>query len=213
MVSTAAVTEMLGEKMPESAWHSEKVDELKELLKEAVKDFEGARVIRDIFFEFGGRRYAPDIAIILKGALPVERIGTVYRLPEDGPPPDVVVEVSVSAKSLGEALSEKAKFYSMMGVKDYLVVEALPGEPMQLWWCKPQESERPKPVTEARLESLGIVLKVEGQRFVVFDKEGKPILPLEELVRALTIALEQERAKREELERKLAELEAKLKKP
>jgi len=87
MVSTAAVTEMLGEKMPESAWHSEKVDELKELLKEAVKDFEGARVIRDIFFEFGGRRYAPDIAIILKGALPVERIGTVYRLPEDGPLP------------------------------------------------------------------------------------------------------------------------------
>jgi len=60
---------------------------------------------------------------------------------------------------------------------------------------------------------LGIVLKVEGQRFVVFDKEGKPILPLEELVRALTVALEQERAKREELERKLAELEAKLKKP
>lgn len=212
MVNTAVVTEVLEEKMPESAWHSEKVDELKDLLKEAVRSFPEARVIRDIFFEFGGKRYAPDIAIVLKGAPPLERIGMIYRVPDDGPAPDVIIEVAVSAKSLGEALSEKARFYSTMGVKDYLVVEAQPGEPVQLWWCKPTESIRPKPVTEARLESLNITIKVEEQKIVACDSEGNPILPPDELVKTLAFDLQRERAKREELERKLAELQAKLEK-
>lgn len=127
MVNPATVTKVLEEKMPENAWHSEKVDELKELLKEAIKSFPDAKVIRDIFFEFGGKRYAPDIAIVIKGLTPLERIGMIYKVHEDSPTPDViVVEVAVSTKSLGEALSEKARFYSAMGVKDYLVVEAQP---------------------------------------------------------------------------------------
>ncbi|MFN3421035.1 MAG: Uma2 family endonuclease [Armatimonadota bacterium] len=209
-MTVSPVTEVLEEKMPESAWHSEKVDELKDLLKEAVKVFPEAKVIRDIFFEFRGKRYAPDIAIVLKDAPPLERIGMVYRVPEDGPAPDVIVEVAVSAKSLGEALSEKAKFYGTMGVKDYLVVEAQPGEPLQLWWCKPTESLRPQPVTEAKLESLRAILRVEGQKVVLFDCEGKQILPPHELAKALASALEEERSKREELERKIAELQAKL---
>ncbi|MCS7264011.1 MAG: Uma2 family endonuclease [Armatimonadetes bacterium] len=213
MVNTAVALEVLEEKMPESPWHSEKVDELKELLKEVVKSFPEARIIRDIFFEFGGKRYAPDIAIILRGSPPLERIGMIYRVPEDGPAPDVIVEVAVSAKSLGEALSEKARFYSAMGVKDYLVVEAQLGELIQLWWCKPMESVRPKPVVEVMLESLNVVLKVEGQKIIAFDNEGKPILPPAELAKVLASALEQERAKREELERKLTELQAKLKQP
>lgn len=209
-MTVSPVTEVLEEKMPESAWHSERVDELKNLLKEAVKVFPEAKVIRDIFFEFRGKRYAPDIAIVLKGAPPLESIGMVYRVPEDGPAPDVIVEVAVSAKSLGEALSEKAKFYSAMGVKDYLVVEAQPSEPLQLWWCKPTESLRPKPVTEVKLESLGVALKIEGQKIALFDREGKQILPPDELAKALASALEEERAKREELERKIAEFQAKL---
>ncbi|MCS7186871.1 MAG: hypothetical protein RMK89_07970 [Armatimonadota bacterium] len=87
MVNTAAVTGVLEEKMPESAWHSEKVDELKELTREVVKDFPEARIVRDIFFEFGGKRYAPDIAIVLKGAPPSELIGMICRFPDDGPAP------------------------------------------------------------------------------------------------------------------------------
>lgn len=202
---------MFEEKIPESAWHSEKVDELKDLLREAVKSFPEVRVIRDIFFQFGGKRYAPDIAIVLKGAPPLENIGMVYHVPEDGPAPDVIVEVAVSAKSLGEALSEKARFYSAMGVKDYLVVEAQPNEPVQLWWCRPKESIRPQPVSEVKMESLGITMKVEGQRIAACDSEGQPILPPDKLIEKLASDLERERAKREELERKLAELQAKLK--
>ncbi len=203
-MAISVVTEVLEEKMPESAWHSEKVDELKDLLREAVKSFPEARIIRDIFFQFGGKRYAPDIAIVLKGAPPLENIGMVYHVPEDGPAPDVIVEVAVSAKSLGEALSEKARFYSAMGVKDYLVVEAQPNEPVQLWWCRPKESIRPQPVSEVNLESLSVTVRVEGQVIRMFDNEGNEILPPDK-------ALERERAKREELERKLAELQAKLK--
>lgn len=210
-MAISVVTEVLEEKMPESAWHSEKVDELKDLLREAVKSFPEARIIRDIFFQFGGKRYAPDIAIVLKGAPPLENIGMVYHVPEDGPAPDVIVEVAVSAKSLGEALSEKARFYSAMGVKDYLVVEAQPKEPVQLWWCRPKESIRPQPVSEVKLESLGITMKVEGQRIAACDSEGQPILPPDKLIEKLASDLERERAKREELERKLAELQAKLK--
>ncbi len=203
-MAISVVTEVLEEKMPESAWHSEKVDELKDLLREAVKSFPEARIIRDIFFQFGGKRYAPDIAIVLKGAPPLENIGMVYHVPEDGPAPDVIVEVAVSAKSLGEALSEKARFYSAMGVKDYLVVEAQPNEPVQLWWCRPKESIRPQPVSEVKLESLSVTVRVEGQVIRMFDNEGNEILSPDK-------ALERERAKREELERKLAELQAKLK--
>ncbi len=203
-MAISVVTEVLEEKMPESAWHSEKVDELKDLLREAVKSFPEARIIRDIFFQFGGKRYAPDIAIVLKGAPPLENIGMVYHVPEDGPAPDVIVEVAVSAKSLGEALSERARFYSAMGVKDYLVVEAQPNEPVQLWWCRPKESIRPQPVSEVKLESLSVTVRVEGQVIRMFDNEGNEILSPDK-------ALERERAKREELERKLAELQAKLK--
>ncbi|MCS7191507.1 MAG: Uma2 family endonuclease [Armatimonadetes bacterium] len=62
----------------------------------------------------------------MQGSPPLERIGMIYKVHEDSPTPDVIVEVAVSTKSLGEALSEKARFYSAMEVKDYLVVEAQP---------------------------------------------------------------------------------------
>ena len=91
-----------------------------------------------------------------------------------------------------------------MGVKDYLVVEAQPNEPVQLWWCRPKESIRPQPVSEVKLESLSVTVRVEGQVIRMFDNEGNEILPPDK-------ALERERAKREELERKLAEFQAKLK--
>ncbi|MCS7191508.1 MAG: hypothetical protein NZ937_00790 [Armatimonadetes bacterium] len=39
MINPATVTKVLEEKMPENAWHSEKVNELKEFLKEAIKRF------------------------------------------------------------------------------------------------------------------------------------------------------------------------------
>jgi hypothetical protein len=141
----------------------------------------------------------------------------IYKVPEDGPAPDVIVEVAVSAKALGEALGEKARFYAELGVKDYLVVEAPLNAPVQLWFSKPASGEKPKCVTEATLESLGVTFRAEETTVKVFDKEGKEILPprlqlsmlREELRRALE-QLSQERAKREELERRVAELERKL---
>jgi predicted RNase H-like nuclease (RuvC/YqgF family) len=74
---------------------------------------------------------------------------------------------------------------------------------VQLWFSKPASGERPKSVTEATLESLGVTVKVEGQRIRMFDKDGNEILPLREKIALLQRALEEERAKREELERKL----------
>jgi predicted RNase H-like nuclease (RuvC/YqgF family) len=53
------------------------------------------------------------------------------------------------------------------------------------------------------LESLGVTVKVEGQRIRMFDKDGNEILSPREKIALLQRALEEERAKREELERKL----------
>ncbi|MEZ8220634.1 putative restriction endonuclease [Candidatus Fervidibacteria bacterium JGI MDM2 JNZ-1-D12] len=207
MVNTAIVTEVLEEKMPESPWHAKVADAVKELVEQAVTRFPDSVVFRDLFFRFEGKRYGPDIAVVLKGAPPIERIGLVYRVPEDGPAPDAIIEVAVSPKSLGEALSDKADFYSSMGVKDYLVVEAFPDKPMRLWFCRLDKGETLSWVNEAKLETLKITVRAEGQRLRVFDEKGQEILPLRERMAMLEAALQEERKKREELERRLKELE------
>ncbi len=228
MVNTAVVTEVLEEKMPESPWHAKIVDAVKELINQSVSRLPEAIVFRDLFFRFEGKRYGPDIAIVLKGAPPIERIGLVYRVPEDGPAPDVVIEVAVSPKSLGEALSDKADFYLSMGVKDYLVVEAFPDKPMRLWFCRLDKGETLSWVNEAKLETLKITVRAEGQRLRAFDEEGQEILmpreqaemlrervemlqerisALQKQVSALEAALQEERKKREELERRLKDSE------
>ncbi len=200
---STAVLEALGEKMPESPWHNWMVEGIKQRLEEHLAQQEGAFVFRDLFFEQQGKRYAPDIAVVLRGSPPMEGLGLVYRVPEDGPAPDAIMEVAVSAKALGEALGEKARFYCRMGVRDYLVVEAFPGEPLQLWAGKPATGERPQPVKEVFLESLEITVRVDGKGVRLFDRDGNEILSPRE-------ALAQGRAKREELERRVAELERRL---
>jgi hypothetical protein len=203
VVTQVIEVEEVPEKMPESPWHNKNVETIKELLDEVASKIQGAVVFRDIYFQHGDRKYAPDLAIVLQGSPPIEKLGMIYKVPEDGPAPDVIVEVAVSAKALGEALGEKARFYAELGVKDYLVVEAPLNAPVQLWFSKPASGEKPKCVTEATLESLGVTVKVEGQRIRMFDKDGNEILPLREKIALLQRALEEERAKREELERKL----------
>jgi Uma2 family endonuclease len=234
MVNTAVELEVLEgarKKMPESPWHNKNVEAVKELLEQALSDHPTAVVFRDLFFQFKGKRYAPDLAVVLQGSPPLESIGFVYRVPEDGPAPDVVIEVAVSARALGEALGEKVNFYAGMGVKEYLVIRATPEEPFWLWFCRPNLGERPNSVDEAVLETLGVKVSVQGQKVRMFDREGKEILPLREALKwthqkwkeAQQIietleqerqqwkeALEQERRKREELERRVAELERKL---
>ncbi len=205
MVNTAVVeAEVLEEKMPESPWHNENVRWLEDLLLEATKGLPDAVVFRDLFFRFKGKQYAPDLAVVIGKTPPLESIGLVYRVPEDGDAPVAIVEVAVSPKALGEALSEKAAFYAAMGVKDYLIVEAIPSFPMRLWFCRLVEGEEMRQVREATLESLGVKVRVDEQKVRMVDLEGNEILSPKE-------ALERERQRREELERRIAELEQRLK--
>jgi len=226
MVNTAVVeAEVLEEKMPESPWHNENVRQIEDLLREATKSLTNAVVFRDLFFRFGGKQYAPDLAVVIGKTPPLESIGLVYRVPEDGDAPVAIVEVAVSPKSLGEALSEKAAFYAAMGVKDYLVVEAIPSYPTRLWFCRLNLGETPTHVNEAKLETLGIKVKTDEGKLRIFDVHGKEILPPKSLALSLQSELEQvklklsqalaeleeERRKREELERRVGELEQRLK--
>jgi Uma2 family endonuclease len=204
MVNTAVELEVLEEKMPESPWHNKNVEAVKELLEQALSDHPTAVVFRDLFFQFKGKRYAPDLAVVLQGSPPLESIGFVYRVPEDGPAPDAIIEVAVSSRALGEALGDKVYFYAEMGVKEYLVIQAFPERAFRLWFCRPNFGELPSPVGEAVLETLGVKVVAQGQKIRMFDRAGNEILPLREM-------LEQERRKREELERRVAELEQKLK--
>jgi len=223
---------VLEEKMPESPWHNKNVEAVKELLDQSLADHPTAVIFRDLFFHFKGRRYAPDLAVVLQGAPPLKSIGLVYRIPEDGPSPDAIIEVAVSAGALGEALGEKVYFYAEMGVKDYLVIQALPEKPVGLWFCRLNLGERPKSVDDAVLETLGVKVIAQGQKIRMFDREGNEIVPLREMLKRerqkwkeaeqrlietleqerqrWKEALEQERRKREELEKRVAELERKL---
>ena len=218
MVNTAVVeAEVLEEKMPESPWHNENVRQIEDLLREATKGLTNAVVFRDLFFRFGGKQYAPDLAVVVGRTPPLESIGLVYRVPEDGDAPVAIVEVAVSPKSLGEALSEKADFYAEMGVKDYLIVQAFPQKPLRLWFCRPDRGETPAQVNEASLETLRVTVKAKGQTLHMFDTEGNAVLPpksfaslLQKELEQTKAALEEERRKREELERRVAELERKL---
>jgi Uma2 family endonuclease len=198
MVNTAVELEVLEEKMPESPWHNKNVEAVKELLEQALSDHPTAVVFRDLFFQFKGKRYAPDLAVVLQGSPPLESIGFVYRVPEDGPAPDAIVEIAVSSKSLGEALGDKVYFYADMGVKDYLVIQAFPEKPFGLWFCRPNLGERPNSANEAFLEGLGLRFLVEGQKVRVFDREGKEIVPIRE-------TLERERKQWKEVEQRLIE--------
>ncbi len=188
------------EKMPESPWHNKLVRLLEDVLTDAVAQREGAAVFRDLYFEFAGQRRAPDLAVVLQNAPPIERLSAIYFVPEDGPAPDVIVEVAVSAKSLGEAVGEKADFYAALGVKELVIIDAPPTREIRLWKGKPAAGEPPVRVQEAVLETLGLVIKAEGQQVRVFDLSGNELLPPR-------VALEQERARRLELERKLAQLQ------
>jgi Uma2 family endonuclease len=221
MVNTAVELEVLEEKMPESPWHNKNVEAVKELLEQALSDHPTAVVFRDLFFQFKGKRYAPDLAVVLQGSPPLESIGFVYRVPEDGPAPDVVIEVAVSARALGEALGEKVNFYAGMGVKEYLVIRATPEEPFWLWFCRPNLGERPNSVDEAVLETLGVKVSVQGQKVRMFDREGKEIVPLREAVewerqqwkeaeQQLIETLERERQQREQERQQWKEIEQRL---
>ncbi len=225
MPSTAIVeAEVLEEKMPESPWHNKNVEAVKELLDEVAAKIPNAVVFRDLFFRFGGRQYAPDLAVVIGKTPPIENIGLVYKVPEDGDAPSAIIEVAVSPKSLGEAISEKADFYTDMGVKDYLVVQAFPQKPLRLWFCRPNQGETPTLVNEAKLETLGVTVKVEHQTLQVLDAHGNKVLTSKSLVPLLQRELErtrreleqtravlaEEQRKREELERRVTELEKKL---
>jgi len=154
VVTELVEVEEVPEKLPESPWHSDIVDDLKGKLATHLMSKPEATIIRDIYFQHKGKRYAPDIAVILKGAPLLARIGIIYHVPEDGLPSDAVVEVAVNAKALGEAISEKADFYAELQVKEYLIVEAFPEKPARLWFARPILGERPVPVAEARLETI-----------------------------------------------------------
>ncbi len=221
MVNTVAEMEVLEEKIPESPWHNEKVRECEDMLREAVRSLPTAVVFRDLFFQFKGRRYAPDLAVVLQGSPPIESIGLVYRVPEDGPAPDAIIEVAVSAKSLGEALGEKVYFYAEMGVKDYLVIQAFAEKPVWLWFCRPNLGERPNSVDEAVLETLGVKVSVQEGKVRMFDREGKEIVPLREAVererqqwkeaeQRLIETLERERQQREQERQQWKEIEQRL---
>lgn len=153
-------------------------------MDEFASKIPNAVVFRDLFFRFGGKQYASDLAVVIGKTPPIERIGLVYRVPEDGDAPSAIIEVAVSPKSLGEALSEKAVFYATMGVKDYLVVEAIPSLPLRLWFCRLAEGEEIRQVREALMESLGVRVWIEGGKLRMADFEGNEILsPREALER------------------------------
>jgi hypothetical protein len=49
-------------------------------------------------------------------------------------------------------------------VKEYLVVEAFPEKPIRLWFARPISGERPVPVSEARLETIGVLVRAKGKK-------------------------------------------------
>ncbi len=175
------------------------IHELWEQLKELSGQWQGALCLCHPVFAVTEDWCPFDLAMILHNAPPLEQLGKIYRIPEDGPAPEAVVEVVGNATELGEAVSRKADFCQAIGVHDYLIVEQFPGQPLRLWYAKPVTRERPKFANEAVLTSLKLIIRPEGANLRMFSLEGKEFLPPK-------VLLEQERSRREALEQLVAEL-------
>ena len=171
-----------GQPMAETDVHRDLMIDLIAMLREYFHDDPHVYISGNLllYYEAGNprRSVAPDVFVV-KG-IPGDR-RRIYKLWEEGQPPDVVFEVT-SRSTRGEDLRTKHELYARLGVAEYFLFDPL-GEylrpPLQGHRLT-QDHYRPlSPAEDGSLWSavLGLALHPRGESLRLFDPAGQRWLP------------------------------------
>lgn len=142
-----------GKPMAETDRHIQLMGELRFALKDFFREDEAVCVATDLLLYYvegdPRRRVAPDVFVV-RGV--GRRSRRIYKLWEEGRPPDVVIELS-SRQTWREDLQEKWRLYEQLGVREYFIFD-------------PEYDYLDTPLVGYRLDADGryIALEVENQR-------------------------------------------------
>lgn len=163
-----------------------------------------------LFHEAGNRRKhrCPDVFVAF--GLPTPPRGH-YLLWEQGKAPDVIFEIT-SRSTRYEDLRVKKALYARIGVTEYYVFDPLREylKPSLRAWRL--HGGRYLPVTGSPIVSpaLGLELRIVDDELRLWDPMRESLL---EKVSETSVALQQERSRREQAEARVRELEAEIRRP
>ena len=174
-----------GQPMAESDVHRDLMIDLIAMLREYFHDDPQVYISGNLFlyYQEGNPRrvVAPDVFVV-KGVPGGRR--RIYKLWEEGRPPDVVFEVT-SPSTRGEDLRTKHALYARLGVTEYFLFDPLDEylrPPFQGYRLEQGQYRPLRPAEDGSLWSavLGLELRPHGERLRLFDPESQRWLPLPE---------------------------------
>ena len=171
-----------GQPMAETDVHRDLMVDLIAMLREYFRDDPHVYISGNLFlyYQEGNPRrvVAPDVFVV-KGISGGRR--RIYKLWEEGQPPDVVFEVT-SPSTRGEDLRTKHDLYARLDVAEYFLFDPL-GEylrpPFQGYRLGQDRYVPLRPAEDGSLWSavLGLELHPRGESLRLFDPEGQRWLP------------------------------------
>ena len=174
-----------GQPMAETDVHRDLMIDLIAMLREYFRDDPHVYISGNLFlyYEEGNPRrvVAPDVFVV-KGVPGGRR--RIYKLWEEGQPPDVVFEVT-SPSTRGEDLRTKHELYERLGVTEYFLFDPLDEylrPPFQGYRLEQDRYVALRPAADGSLWStvLGLELHPRGEHLRLFDPEDQRWLPLPE---------------------------------
>ena len=171
-----------GQPMAETDVHRDLMIDLIVMLREYFRDDPHVYVSGDLllYYEEGNprRSVAPDVFVV-KGVPSGRR--RIYKLWEEGQPPDVVFEVT-SRSTRREDLRTKHDLYARLGVTEYFLFDPLDEylrPPLQGYRLAQGRYVPLRPAADGALWSttLGLELHPRGESLRLFDPESQRWLP------------------------------------
>ena len=167
-----------GQPMAETDVHRDLMIDLIAMLREYFHDDPHVYISGNLllYYEEGNPRrvVAPDVFVV-KGVSSGRR--RIYKLWEEGHPPDVVFEVT-SPSTRGEDLRTKHDLYARLGVTEYFLFDPLDEylrPPFQGYRLEQDRYVALRPAADGSLWSavLGLELHVRGEHLRLFDPAGQ----------------------------------------
>ena len=202
-----------GDQVPESEPHERRRRYLADVLTARLADDPGAVVLSDVRIAWdtpGIRPHGPDIAVIR--GVRERRPWRTFDVAAEGVRPALIIELT-SPGTAGLDRSNKLEQYELVGVPQYVIVDAVRGEqfvvPRLLGYrLGPAGYQGQAPDERGRLwlEAPPLWLGVVDSELVCYDEAGRALGDYT----AVTAALAAEQAARAGLEARVREMEAEL---
>jgi Uma2 family endonuclease len=163
-----------GKPMAETDTHINVIIYLREALRDYFRDKPQVYVAGNLmlYYEEGNpsASIAPDVFVV-KGVSKKER--RIYKLWEEGHPPNVVIEISSRSTRL-EDLGNKRVLYAILGVQEYFLYDPLAeylDPPLQGFRLAEDDYQRLEQTQDGSIfsQELGLTLQIEGELLRLID--------------------------------------------